>query len=438
MKNIKNSLAQSKKYEQYIFKVAPFRKPVLKSGNGSFVEDLDGNKYLDLMSGQFCLGFGHLYPEFNEVVIKQLKKIIHTNTLSLTEEVFKAAKALSATTNGQLKKTLFLSTGAEAVEAALRYAKFFTQKEGIVGIEDGYHGLTLATQSISSKGLYAKPRVPLTFCIPTPDWINRPKNTTVDEFIENCLKISESQLQPFLGKIAAFIVEPIISVGGMIFPPIKYFQGIDQLVKKHNSLLIFDECQTGLGRTGKWFAYQYFDIVPDILVVSKISGLGLPISAILLKDEIAKKVEGKYIHFSSHQNDPLSGAIIEFVIEHINKKNMLEKINKNGAYFLNKLTILSKFQPWIKNPRGLGLMIAFDLPYKEYNEKINPGFDLINMLENEGIIIQAIKRGKTFRILPNFLISKKEIDLFINKLNICIKKLSKKFSLDKKQVTKNG
>ena len=434
MKNIKNSLAQSKRYERYIFKVASFRKPVLKSGNGSFVEDLDGNKYLDLMSGQFCLGFGHLYPEFNKVVIKQLKKIVHTNTLSLTEEVFKAAKALSATTNGQLKKTLLLSTGAEAVEAALRYAKFFTQKEGVVGIEDGYHGLTLATQSISSKGLYAKPKVPLTFSIPTPDWINRPKNTTVDEFIENCLKISESQLQPFLGKIAAFIVEPIISVGGMIFPPKKYFQGIAQLAKKHNALLIFDECQTGLGRTGKWFAYQYFDIVPDILVVSKISGLGLPISAILLKDEIAKRVEGKYIHFSSHQNDPLGGAIIEFVIEHINKKNILKKINKSGMYFLNKLIILSKFQPWIKNPRGLGLMIAFDLPFNKYNEKINPGFDLINMIEDEGIIIQAIRQGKTFRILPNFLISNKEIDLFINKLTICIKKLAKKYALRKNRL----
>lgn len=400
--------------KEYILQVTPFRTPVLVKGKGNKVWDADGNEYIDMMSGQFCLAFGHSYTPLNRVITKQLTKLTHTNTLSLTEEMFDAARELASITGGKLKKAILLSTGAEAVECALRYAKFYTKKDGIVGIDSGYHGLTLATQSISSKGMYAMPKVHDSFSIPSPDWLDRPKGISVENFIKQILDESRSRLEEHKGKIAAFVIEPVISVGGMIYPPASYFEGIRELAKEHNALLIFDECQTGLGRTGKWFGYEHYGIIPDILVLAKISGAGFPASAVMMSDEIADAVEGKFIHFSSHQNDPLSGAILAFVIRHMKEKKILDKINRQGNFILKQLKNLAKTEVWLENPRGLGLMLGFDVPQSLFINGKNPGADLITILENKGIIIQAIRKGRTFRILPDYLISRAECVQFIN------------------------
>lgn len=427
MKHQDNNKNLLNKYKKYLFWIGPFRKIIIKAGKGSFVEDFNGQKYLDMMSGQFCLALGHCNPVFNKLIIKQLSKIIHTNTLTLTEEILMASKKLAELTNYRLSKTLFLSTGAEAVEAALRYAKIFTKKEGIVAVDSGYHGLTLATQSISMGGKYAMPKVPSSVIIPTPDFIhNKNKHQNINDFVKKIIAKSYNILKKYKGKIAAFIIEPVISVGGMIFPPKKYFNDLLSIVKEHKALLIFDECQTSFGRTGTWFGYQNYDIIPDILVFSKIAGLGLPVSGIILKEEIAKEIEGKSVHFSSHQNDPLSGAIVSFVVEYIKKNNLLKKIKQKGDYLLKKLTKLSRKEKFIQNPRGLGLMLGFDLPPEIFkNGMINPGQELINILEKKGIMIQVIRQGKTVRILPNFLISYEEIDFFIKKLEEGIKELKR-------------
>lgn len=424
-----NSLKRSNKlyndYERYLLKVVDFRKPVLSKAYGCYYEDVDGNKYLDLMAGQFSAVFGHSYRPLNELIKKQLGKIIHTNTLSLSEEVLEAVKELASVTADDLNKTILLSTGSEAVECALRYAKFYTKKSGVVGLGLGYHGLTLAAQSISSFGKYAVPKVQKTFSIPTPDLTSKPENQSVDSYINYCLEETEKQLYPYLGEIAAFVVEPVISVGGMIFPPRKYFKELKKIVEKHKALFIFDECQTGLGRTGKWFGYEHYGVIPDILVIAKAAGQGFPVSAVTFRDSVVKNVDKPLIHFSSHQNDPISGKILSFTIKHIKENDIIKKNEEKGKYFLDQLISLSKSNSWIKNPRGLGLMLSFDLPFNLFTQSKNPGHELISILEENGIIVQAIRQGKTFRILPCYNISEKEIDFFVATLEKCLKILKK-------------
>ena len=152
-----------KKGKRYLFEVTRFAEPVIVRGEGSIVWDADGNKYYDLNAGQFCMSFGHAYKPFIECVYKQLQKIYHTNTSTLSPEVFIAAEKMASITDYQLTKTLFLSTGSEANEAALRYAKFITGKEGVLGFDFGYHGLTLAAQGVTMGGKWSRPFVHRTY-----------------------------------------------------------------------------------------------------------------------------------------------------------------------------------------------------------------------------------------------------------------------------------
>jgi len=428
MRKLDKSIELIKENEDYLFKLTPFHTPVLKSGKGSKVVDVDGNEYLDLMSGQFSLPLGNGNKEFTKLLAAQAEKIIHTNTMYLSEEVLKGVKVLGSITAKDLNKSSFLSTGAEAVEFAIRHAKFYTGKEGIAAIDRGYHGLTLATQSITNEGIYAKPIVPKSYFIPTPNYLNRPSGVSIEDYMQDCLNKSRSILEAHKGEIAAIIIEPIISVGGMIVLTKEYMNGIQEIVNEHEALLILDECQTGLGRVGKWFGYEYFNVVPDILVLAKGAGLGLPTSIVVFKDHIAKSLEGKIMHFSSHQNDPISGASIEFLINYMKKNDTLNTINKRGEYLLKSLKDVSIESTLIKNPRGLGLMIGFDLPEELFSESFNPGKELILLLEEEGILIQATRRGKTFRILPSYEIEEKEIDMFITKLEKCMRLLEQKVS----------
>lgn len=402
--------------KKYLFKATNFIEPIIVKGKGSYVWDTEDKKYLDLNSGQFCLIFGHNYTKFNRIVNEQLKKIHHTNTLTLSQNIIEAAEKIAKINKGNLTKTIFLSTGSEANECAIRYARFITGKKIVVSLDKGYHGLTLASQNATMSGVWARPEVKSLY-IKTPDiYHNENLNISEDELINECIDELEKCIKNNYSEIAAFIMEPVIGVGGMFELPKRYIQKIRELCSKYQIILIFDECQSGYGRTGKWFAYEYFDVIPDIVTTAKAMGMGFPVSAVTFSQEIAKKIEGKITHFSSHQNEPLSAAIVNFVIEEIEEKKLLEKNIQTGKYLLNKLKKISEKYNLIKNPRGLGLMCGFDLSEEiiKENKKIISNFP--KLLEKEGVLIQAVRQGRTFRIMPNYLIKKVEIDDFIKKL----------------------
>lgn len=404
----------SKRYHDYknVLKIAPFNSAILERGDGNWVYDTDGNKYLDLNSGQFCLCFGHNDTDFRDLVYNQLGKIYHTNTSTLTEEVFDACADIASIMEG-LTKTVFLSTGSEANECAYRYTRFASGKNGIIALNLGYHGLTLGSQQLTMGGQWARP------------------NTNIYNYFITDLSGDnlESEFNAIISKsngdIASVIVEPILGVGGIIVPSKKFFQKLRELCTRHNIYLIFDECQTGFGRTGKWFAYQHLDITPDVLVCAKSMGMGLAIASVSVTDSLAEKIENKYTHFSSHQNDPLSCKIVSYVINRIKKENYLEHNQQMGKYLNEKLTHLhNKYPHIISSPRGIGLMQGFDLQDDAFIK--NP--DLSNLfldgLRKRGVLLQAIRRGKTIRMSPSYIITTSEIDFLIKAMNIVLDEIN--------------
>lgn len=413
-------------FKKYLFKATAYCDAIIERGNGSFVWDIYGKKYLDLNAGQFCLCFGHNYQPFNELVTKQLRKIHHTNTATITPEFFEAAEAMASINDFNLTKTMFLSTGSEANEAAMRYAKFYTKRNGIISIDKGYHGLTLASQGATMGGVWAFPQVPMTYTVPTPDYIHSDKSVSESEFLYDCIVQLEKCICSHYMEIGAMIIEPVIGVGGMIQIPFEYLKAARKLCTEHDILLIVDECQCGFARGGSWFVYQQADILPDILVTAKAMGAGFSVSAITMKNDIAEAVELKLTHFSSHQNDPLSAAIVSFVIDEIKKLDLIKSNLSKGKYLLTAIHKLCNECDGFVNPRGIGLMTAFDIDDAKITNFRRFSTLFQKELEYNGVLIQAVRQGRTFRIMPNYLITEAEIDFFKE----CCIKAYKKVSLD--------
>lgn len=435
MLNLTNSKKLNSKGMQYLFNATPYITPVLDYGKGSFVWDVDGNRYLDLNSGQFCLSFGHAYQPFIEVVNKQLKKIYHTNTSTLSPEVFEAAEAIATIAGGDLQKTIFLSTGSEANECALRYAQFFTKRNGVLCIDYGYHGLTLGSQGVTMGGKWAMPHVSEFISVGTPDYIHlgedelgkkksgmydpgedelgkdqsekyQSENVFINEKIDELTKIFREKGNT----LAAMIMEPVIGVGGMVRIPDRYIKAARELCNEYGVVLIFDECQCGFGRSGDWFVYQTAGVYPDILTTAKAMGMGLAVSAVTFSSEISSKIEGKLVHFSSHQNDPISATIVKFVIDEIKKLDILNKNRENGNYLLSCINAVCKDVEFLINPRGVGLMCAFDLDDSAIPNYRDFSGQFIKQLQQNGVLIQAVRQGRTFRIMPSYLTNHQEMD----------------------------
>lgn len=412
MNNLSKSREIAKEGFKYLFNATFYEEPIIEKGDGAFVWDVDGNKYMDLNGGQFCMTFGHGYKPFIEAVNHQMSKIWHTNTATLTPEVFEAAKKMAEINDFKLSKTLFLSTGSEANEAALRYAKFITGKSGVVALSQGYHGLTLASQAATMGGKWVRPAIPGMYIVTTPDYLHANAEISEHDFIRQCIDELRGVVESKHDSIAAMLMEPIIGVGGMADIPKEYLKVARELCDRYGIILIFDECQCGFGRSGHWFVYQEKDVIPDMVTTAKAMAMGIAVSAVTMSEKTAEKIEGKLVHFSSHQNDPLSAAVVCFVIDEINRLGLVEENKKKGANLLNAITEACSTTKNLINPRGAGLMCAFDIDdhlisdYRTYSGK------LIKAFERNGVLIQAIRQGRTFRVMPSYLIKDKEIEYF--------------------------
>jgi len=426
------SLKLWNKYGEYILTATAYQDRVISEGHDCIIKDMDGNELLDMSSGQICALLGHNHPELIRRIFNQVEKILHTGTSFLSPPVFEAAVKLSEITPGNLKKSIFLSTGAEANEYAFRLAKAYTQKDGILAFTKGYAGLTLATTSASNYGKGAHPLVPETYYLLTPDCLNCPVDAQYPECDILCLKVSQEMLKGASEKIAAIIFEPILSAGGMIFPPPEYFKQLKEFSDKLEALLIADEAQTGFGRTGKWFGMEHYEVNPDILVTSKGMGGGFPVSGVITTDAIANEITGKLSHFSSHQSDPVSAAAVVAVIDVIQKENLIEQAAEKGDYLVEKLKEVSRYYSHIANIRGKGLMVGFDVFEDSALNKTSKtlGDILEYACRERGVHLQCVQKN-TFRILPPLTITHQEINHFVAVLEEAMKEsLAGKYSLN--------
>lgn len=394
----------------YLIPVIPFHKQILVKGERSYVYDINGKRYLDLNSGQFCAVLGHSHPELSNEIAKASNNLVHTSSGMLSKDVLEVAEMIHNISGEMRAYSIFLSTGAEAIEFAIRYAKHITERDGIICLDKGYHGLTLGAQSVTFGGVYTKPHVSSTYKIPIPDTFCNQGD------IDDCIKELERVVDLNSGTVAAVIMEPIVSVGGMIFPPKSYFQRVANICEKNGIILIFDECQTGFGRTGKWFYYQKLGIIPDIVVCAKGVGMGYPVSMVMFNEQLIKRCKITMTHYSSHQNDPFAATIIKFGINYIEKNNLLPKIERKGKVFLEKLRKLCCMNNMYVNPRGNGLMLGVDLKLIEI-ENYRPVYQkLSEAAADKGLLIQGTDGGRVLRFLPDYLIEEKDIEFCVDVL----------------------
>jgi len=413
------NIAAWEEYGDYLIPIMPFMDNVIARSEGSFLIDMDGNRLLDLASGQFCTILGHNHPVFVERLTAELQKNLHTGSQYVTESVLRAAKRLVEITPPGLDKVIFLSTGSEANEFAVRVAKAYTNRVGMVGFDRGYYGISLATKSLSAISgghIDSTPKTPETYHLIAPNCDRCPLGLKYPECEMSCLDLSIRMLGDRAENVAAIIVEPIISAGGMIYPTREYFAKLKAFTEDIGALLIVDEAQTGFGRCGQWFDCQNLGLEPDILVFSKTSGNGFPSAGVVISERINDRlIDSGFHHLSSHQNDPLTACAVSAVIEVISSEGLLESSRKNGDYFIARLRELAGRHRHLARIRGRGLMIACELLKDQesgepYAEMLTP---FVLACKARGVHVTYTYYEGAIRIIPAATITRSEIDFAI-------------------------
>ena len=418
-----------KQHGDSILVVQPFMDNLIVAGDGCYLVDVEGRRILDLAAGQFCSILGHSHPRFIARLQEQLATLLHLGDQYLSPGVLLAAQRLAAISPVRHGKVLFLSTGSEANECAMRIAKAVTGRTGMLGFSRGYYGISLATRNLSSISDHPgkvdfEPAPSGQHKLLTPNAHRCPIGIEHAACTGACLAASYELLGEHAQNIAAVIVEPILSAGGMLYPPSEYLRALHARAKECGALFIVDEAQTGLGRCGAWFDIENHGIEPDILVVSKTAGNGYPIGALVVSPSVAERLELQgFTHLSSHQNDPLAAATVHAVIDIVEEANLVEHSRRIGAYFVERLELLRAKHRLIADVRGRGLMIAMELATGD-GAAPDLALRFAMLCERRGVHITYTYYEPVIRFIPPLVISEKEIDEAIGVIDGVLSRLA--------------
>jgi 2,2-dialkylglycine decarboxylase (pyruvate) len=406
---------------------APF---IAERAQGSFMWDADGRRILDFCSGQMSAIIGHSHPEIVEVVRRTMGELDHLYSTILSRPVVDLAALLAELAPGKLDRVLLVSTGGESNEAAIRMAKLATGRHEIVGLSRSWHGVTggaaSATYSSSRRG-YGPAQIG-SFVLPAPDpyrsrFIGSDRNYDWRAELDFGFELIDRQTT---GELAACIAEPILSSGGVLEPPIGYMPALEAKCRERDMLLIFDEAQTGLGRTGDLFACERDHVVPDFLTLSKTLGAGLPLAAVLTTPEIEDIChERGFLFYTTHASDPLPAAVGLKVLEIVIRDKLTEQARTLGAHLRNGLLTLQQRHACIGDVRGRGLLAGLDLVQDRATKA--PAPELAHRVARTclelGMMTSVVRGGLgIFRIAPPITISKEEIELALDIFDTAIRK----------------
>jgi 4-aminobutyrate aminotransferase/(S)-3-amino-2-methylpropionate transaminase len=331
---------------------------------GAVIEDVDGNRFIDFAGGIGCLNMGHRAPRVVAAIREQLEEYLHL-CFSVTpyESYIAVAEKLNALAPGKFpKKTFIINTGAEAVENAVKIARAFTKRPAVICFEDAFHGRTLLALSLTSKTHPYKagfaPFASDIYRIPFAYAYRGGEGATAESFAHHLEDAFKRIVAP--ESVAAVIAEPVLGEGGFVVPPRDYFRIVHAMCRKHGILFIADEVQSGIGRTGKWFASEHFGIEPDLITTAKSLGGGLPIAAVTGRAEImdAPGVGGLGSTFAGN---PLSCVAALAAIETIEKEGLLARSTAIGKRFEERARGWQKKWALVGDVRGLGAMCAIEL-----------------------------------------------------------------------------
>jgi acetylornithine/N-succinyldiaminopimelate aminotransferase len=356
---------------------------VMVKGEGCYLWDADGNKILDMFPGWAVSGIGHCPPKVVEAVRRQVGELIHIDNTFYSEPQGRFAQMLSERAFGG--KCFFCNSGAEANEAALKLARLYTPKEKykFITCEGSFHGRTFATVTATAQPKYHEGFLPL-----LPGFVYIPFND---------VKALEAA---FTDEVAAVLVEPIQGEGGINVATPEFLRSIRRLCDEKGAVMILDEVQTGVGRTGKWFAYQHFDVEPDIITMAKTLGGGVAIGAMMAKAEVAAcLVPGK--HASTFGGNCLACAAGMATIETIEEGNLLQRATEMGQYTQEKLRTLKDKHAAIDHVRGIGLMIGVQLT--------RPGAEIVSKCLEKGLRINCT-HDTVIRFMPPMIVTNEQID----------------------------
>ncbi|HEY8419232.1 MAG TPA: aspartate aminotransferase family protein [Clostridia bacterium] len=394
-------LEQIKKIDsQYYMSVFNRFDVCFERGQGCKLYDIDGKEYIDFSAGIAVNCLGHNDEELVEAITEQAKKAIHISNLFYSPVQAECAQELLK--DSDFDKVFFCNSGAEANEGAIKLARKYFYSKGlnkpaIITAKNSFHGRTLTTAAATGQEKYSKPYAPL-----PEKFIYVPYNDF--EALENAIS----------DEVAAVMLEVIQAEGGIIAADYDYIRKVEKICKQKGLLLIIDEVQTGMGRTGKMFAYQHYDIKPDIITLAKGLGGGVPIGAVLARGECANAfVPGD--HGSTFGGNPLACSAAMVVLKRL-KSGLIDSVKEVGDYFYNKLLGLKKY-PAVKDVRGKGLLLAVEL-----DQKINSR-DVIDKLRDNCYIVIGCGKN-TLRFCPPLIIEKEHIDGMVECLEVILKEVN--------------
>jgi 4-aminobutyrate aminotransferase len=383
-------------------------------GKGCYLFGLDGKKYLDFASGIAVTSTGHCHPKVVKAIKKQAETLIHACIgIAYYEPPIKLAEMLAETLGGNLNSVFFTQSGSEAVETAIKLAKYTSGKSKILAFKGAFHGRTTGALSItSSKEKYTKGYEPLLegiLSFPFPRCYRCPWNKDKNTCENYCSLELEEYINNLDNDVAAAIIEPILGEGGYVLAPDHFLMTLKKICNKKNILLIFDEIQTGVGRTGNWFAFQNYNVEPDIITLAKGMGSGLPLGACIAQKELMDQWHAG-AHGGTYGGNPLTCAAGVATLEVLEKN--VDKVQKLGGKAITFLEEKLADNPFIGDIRGAGLMIGIEFvknkatkePYPEIIRKV-----MTTCLEKGLIIISCGMEDNVIRIIPPLIIKEKEL-----------------------------
>lgn len=394
---------------------------------GAFVYDADGRQVLDFTSGQMSAILGHCHPEIVTVIRDAAGRLDHLFSSMLSEPVVDLAEALAALVPS-LPRVMLLSTGGEANEAAIKIAKLVTGGWEVAGFAQSWHGMTGGAAAVTYKAGRRGygPAATGSFAIPAPNAF-RPRFPGVSwqAELDDAFALVDRQST---GNLAAFIAEPILSSGGIIELPQGYLSALKQKCDERGMKLILDEAQTGLGRTGLMFAFERDGVVPDILVLSKTLGAGLPLSAVMVSEAISAACDARdFLFYTTHVNDPLPAAVGLKVLEIVQRDGLAARAAALGAMLKTGLHDLQARYPFVGDVRGRGLLLGLEF-VDEAAGRRRSAAEMSDAVTDRALevglsanIVRAGASGGVMRIAPPLTVTEAEIALGLELLEAAMR-----------------
>jgi 4-aminobutyrate aminotransferase len=404
---------------------------VAARGEGAIIEDVDGNRFLDFNAGIAVAATGHCHPQVTRAIRRQAARLIHmSGTDFYYENMVELGETLAALAPGGGKRRVYFgNSGTEAIEAAMKLARYATGRDKFIAFLGGFHGRTLGALSLTaSKAVQRRgfgPLLPGVFHVPYPNPYRCAPGQTPDgcaaESIEAIERLLRTAAPP--NEVAAIVFEPVQGEGGYIIPPQKFFDELQRLARAHGILLVADEVQSGMGRTGKMWACEHFGLVPDILATAKGIASGMPLGAIIARAELMNWKPGA--HASTFGGNPVSVAAALTTIELL-RGGLIENAARMGAHLLGRLRKWPAHFPCVGDVRGLGLMIGIEIVRDQKTREKAPDLRdrLIDLAFHRGLLV--LGAGETaVRLSPPLVITREQADFAVDTLADCLEKLAR-------------